>query len=347
MRDSRIDAIKYYCIIGMVLLHSSYLLDGISGNIPVQMIVNNIAGIGLPLFFFLSAYFFAKGYSTENMEHKIISRIKKIAIPYLLWHFIIIKIYTILGRLSQNSAGIRFIDETYFPPNVREMLRFIYHGWRDPPLWYSLVLMQFVFITPVLFVLVKRFKYISLVAIGMLVLINLVYYGGISYASISYWCPEYLAGIWTAVYAPSIVDPGNGESWDRSKKWISVDAFIFFWVISCILLMIDKQTIYNYFKYVGWVLAPLFLLGISYLIPKKEFLYKGQFDAEYIIFCLHYPLTHMIATMAGNFIRPVGNKQMILFWIGVVSATLFCCHIVHYILKYQCRPIYRLLYGDY
>lgn len=194
----------------MVLLHSSYLLDDVSGDIPIQMAVTSIAGIGLPLYFFLSAYFFTIGYSIENMDRKIISRIKKIAIPYVLWQFIMIKGYHILGRLDRNRLGIRFIDETYFPSGIKETFKFIYKGWRDPPLWYLLVLIQFVFITPVLLMLVKKFRYVSLLAISMIILINVGYYGDIPYASLPYWAPEYLSGIWMAIYAPDVV---------RDDKW--------------------------------------------------------------------------------------------------------------------------------
>lgn len=329
----------------MVLLHSSYLLDDVSGDIPIQMAVTSIAGIGLPLYFFLSAYFFTIGYSSENMERKIISRIKKIAIPYILWQFIMINVYDILGRLDRNRLGIRFIDETYFPSGIKETFKFIYKGWRDPPLWYLLVLIQFVFITPVLLMLVKKFRYVSLLAISMIILINVGYYGDIPYASLPYWAPEYLSGIWMAIYAPDVV---------RDDKWkklggggYAVVGIFFFWIGSCILLKRESYTVYDHFKYLGWVLAPIALLGISYFIPQKEFLYKGQFDAEYIIFCIHYPLIHMVATVVGNFIKPVGDAQKIYFWIGVVGAVLLCSHVAHYFLKRWCRPVYRSLYGDY
>ena len=89
----------------------------------------------------------------------------------------------------------------------------------------------------------------------------------------------------------------------------AVVGIFFFWIGSCILLKRESYTVYDHFKYLGWVLAPIALLGISYFIPQKEFLYKGQFDAEYIIFCIHYPLIHMVATVVGNFIKPVGDAQ--------------------------------------
>lgn len=346
MRDDRIDALKYHGIIGMVLLHSNYLLDDVSGDIPIQIAVSNIAGIGLPLYFFLSAYFFAIGYSDADMERKIISRIKKIAIPYVFWQFFMIKVYGVLGRLEQSSIEMRFIDETYFPSGIKETLRFVYRGWRDPPLWYLLVLMQFVFITPVLIMLIKKFQYISLLAIGMIVLINLGYYGGIPYTSLLYWMPEYLSGIWAAIYVPSMVGANKCKKMDM-RGGTATAGILFWWIGSCVLFKTEKDTLYNYLKYVGWVLAPIALLEISHFLPQREFLYKGQFDAEYIIFCIHYPLTHMLATMAGNFVKPIGDGQMIAFWIGVASAVLLCCHMMHYFLAHWCKPVYRLLYGDY
>lgn len=349
MRDNRIDAIKYYSMIGMVLLHSSYILDGMSGSTFLQMAVESIAGIGLPLFFFLSAYFFAIGYSVENMEHKIFSRIKKLAIPYLFWQLFMIKTYGFLGRLNQNGKGIKFIDETYFPSGIKETIRFIYYGWRNPPLWYLLVLLQFIFITPALIVLIKKSKYISFIAIGIVVLINLEYYGGIPYASVPYWFPEYLTGLWVAVYMPSIVNSAYSGSLgvDVKNGGVSACVFSFFGVFSCLLLRIEKYELYNYFKYIGWTLAPMFLLGLSHLIPKKELIYKGQFDAEYIIFCMHYPLIHITATMMNNFIKPIENGQIVLFWLGVIAIVLVCCHLVHYILIHRCQIIYRFLYGKY
>lgn len=114
-----------------------------------------------------------------------------------------------------------------------------------------------------------------------------------------------------------------------------------------LLLENENYELYNYFKYIGWILAPIFLIGLSHLLSKKEFMYKGQFDAEYIIFCMHYPLIHMVATIASNFLKPTGNSQIVLFWLGVMGIVFLCCHLVHYILIRWCRPIYQLLYGIY
>lgn len=199
-KNKRIETLKYYGIVGMCLLHSSYLLEGINIKLPLYNIVSYGGGIALPLYFFLSAFFFVYNFSLDRIETKIISRIKSVILPYFFWNLFFIEAYAFFHWL-QNHTGFILTRETYFPGGSKEILRFVWLGYRDPPLWYLQILMEFILVTPVLFILFRKYKKISFLMIVVFLIINLWFYGDIKYASVVYWMPVYGGGYGLAFIA--------------------------------------------------------------------------------------------------------------------------------------------------
>lgn len=336
----RLDALKYFGILGMCLLHSSFLLDFVDGR-AIYIIVTSIGGIVLPTYFFLSGYFFAVNYSTGKIRQKVISRFKKIVIPYLVWQIFFIYVTKILVWLNNRNYGYTFIDSTYAPSGIKEILQFVWLGYCDPPLWYLLVLFEFVMITPALLSVMKDNQKLAIAIIGVLFAINLWYFGKVPYASVFYWSPVYFAGLYMGVYHPKAV---TAIEIKQVWKALALLLFLLFWCILCVWTIKDAYHA-NYFKYVGWMVSPAFVLGGSYLLPSRE-LYSGQFDSEFFIFCTHYQVIHVIACLLQNYINIdfLGGYGI---WILTLLITFVILHLSHLVLKIYCPKVYAFLYGRY
>lgn len=338
MKNMRLEAFKYFGILGICLLHSSFIL---SGGGRLYTAVTSISGIVLPSYFFLSGYFFTLSYSNNIIERKIISRFKKIVIPYIMWQIIFIYLTKILLKLTNSGLGYTFTDSTYAPSGIKEILRFIWLGYCDPPLWYLVVLFELIIITPSLINVMSGHRYFFAFIIVIIFTVNIMYYGNIAYASIFYWSPVYLSGIYIAIFDKGLI---LKEEIKLSKKICSLLVFCIF-CICLYFLSIRNVFFVNYFKYIGWMISPVFMLGISYIIPCRE-LYTEQFDSEFIIFCTHYPVLHIVSSLFGN-LNYEWAKNKYIIWILVLLITLIFCHILHFILKTHCRIIYKFIYGKY
>lgn len=273
------------------------------------------------------------------MEAKLVSRIKTIAVPYVFWNWFFIEIYALLGWVQRHGWGI-FTHEKYFPSGMKEIVRFIWLGYRNPPLWYLQVLIQFILITPALFVLFRKCKTLSLLSLILVLLINIVFYGDVKYASIIYWMPAYGGGIWCGIYCPSFVLENKTKVNRDLAGCIILAAFI------CILYFEAEKPYINYFKYCGWMIMPFILLKVSNILPQKE-LYEGMFEVQYLIFCMHYPLIQIFDALIDNFFIPASNGQILFKWFLVVILTLLVIHIFHFLITRFVRPVYRFLYGKY
>lgn len=295
-------------------------------------------GIALPLYFFLSAFFFVHSFSLDIIDIKIISRIKSVVLPYFFWNLFFIEAYAFFHWL-QKHTGFILTRETYFPGGLKEILRFVWLGYRDPPLWYLQVLMEFILMTPVLFCIFRKYKKVSFLICVIFLIINLWFYNDIKYASVVYWMPVYGAGIWFGIYCPESVLNDS----DKRKYIYGVFCALVLVLFICMLCFLSNT---DYFRYCGWMLMPAILLGISYILPQRE-LYDGMYDAEFLIFCVHYPLIQLLDALADNFFMPVSVMQVCLKWILTVLLTLLISHLTHWGIRRFVKPVYSLLYGKY
>lgn len=331
-RNIRIDSIKYYGILGMCLLHSSYLLSNMNTKLSLYTLLQCGGGICLPLYFFLSAFFFSYNFNPDHTDVKLISRIKSVTIPYFCWNLFFIELYAALSKMQQHT-GLTLTHETYFPGDIKEIIRFIWLGYRNPPLWYLQVLMEFVLISPALYALCKKYQKISLFFLFSFILLNLFFYGDIKYASVAYWIPAYGSGLWCGIYIPSCVLKHN------TKVKYSLFSCIIFLIYIYILYTFSSRPFINHFKYLGWMLMPILLLEISHLLPANKTM-KNIYGAEFLIFCLHYPIIQILDALMDNFFIPVTNVQIFTKWLTVLTLTLFLIHFFYYLNQKFTKPLY-------
>lgn len=133
----------------------------------------------------------------------------------------------------------------------------------------------------------------------------------------------------------------------KKKGYIRICLIIFVLFVSVLgFLKFINSIVINYFAYSGYLFMPPILLGISYILPQKE-LYEGMFEAEFLIFCMHYPVIQILDALTGNFIVTSNNVQLFFKWLAIVLTTLIVIHSLHYILKRYAKPVFDFLYGKY
>ena len=148
-KNARINLLKFFCVLGIVFLHTSYIL---TENSLIEILITSISGIGLPTFFFLSGFFFANRF-TDVSEALVVKKIKRIIIPYLFWQ---IFAFVILFLFTRTGLSISFELPQFYP--IRIFIDNIILGNFNEPLWYLRVIFVIFLFSPMLICLLKKSK---------------------------------------------------------------------------------------------------------------------------------------------------------------------------------------------
>lgn len=193
-----VTALRFPLIVGVVFIHNN-LATGISVNGVVHgmdcpqwyyFIVNLISGTfasaTVPLFFFISGFFFFYNseFNNASYEKKLKSRFRTLFIPFLLWNLIAILwqmkcylpfFYSFCSPVDVQLSITRIINTFFW--NTGNNGIFVEAGIEDTisslpypiniPLWYLRDLMAMVILSPVVYWLVKylRFRVVAIFSV--------------------------------------------------------------------------------------------------------------------------------------------------------------------------------------
>ena len=182
--------LRFPLAVFILLLHSSFeheLRDGIpifeGWDAPVYhhidfIFVQNVCNIAVPLFFLISGFlFFLKEdvLTFESYKNKLRKRVKSLLIPYLIWNVLVLMLYVAVQNLapSMNSGRNKLIADYTLHDCIMSFwsMSFINEGGVsgpiDSPLWFIRDLMVMVFISPLIYWLIRKLDVLVPVLLGM------------------------------------------------------------------------------------------------------------------------------------------------------------------------------------
>ena len=185
-----ITLLRFPLAVFILLLHSSFeheLRDGVSifegWEAPLYhhidfLFVQNVCNIAVPLFFLISGFlFFFKDdiFKYENYKNKLRKRVKSLLIPYLIWNVLVLMLYVVVQNLapSMNSGRNKLIADYTLHDYVLSFwsMSFINEGGVsgpiDSPLWFIRDLMVMVFISPLIYWLIRKLDVLVPILLGM------------------------------------------------------------------------------------------------------------------------------------------------------------------------------------
>lgn len=113
---------------------------------------NGLGQIAVPGFFMVSAYLFYRNFSMDKLYNKWKSRLKTVAVPYLLWNFLYYMGYVAATRLP-GAAGI--VGKEPVPFGAETMFEALFHYAYNPVFWYLYQLILLIVLAPVLYAILK------------------------------------------------------------------------------------------------------------------------------------------------------------------------------------------------
>lgn len=182
LQSKVIDLLRFPMIVGIVLLHA--FLESIKGldvpetGIPIYhtlsfFISRIIVCVAVPLFFFISGYlfFYHTSFTFDIYKKKLSSRVRTLLIPYLFWNLVVLAGHWIVSLLSpvELTSGAYKLVRNYTLGN------YIHCFWDingampiNGVLWFIRDLMIIVVCSPLIYLVIRYFRWYALVVLGSL-----------------------------------------------------------------------------------------------------------------------------------------------------------------------------------
>ena len=226
--------IKYQYFIMSVLV---ILIHSINNETKFQLFFSE-TGIGqfaVPLFFIISGFlFFKTAYTKIDVKRKLQKKIYTLLIPYLLWNLI----YYAIHLLLKPGQGI----------NINEVFRAAFDYKYNPSFWFIYQLILLNIISPIIFLILKKNRYMILLFVGLslMILFNI----DIPYINEDAIIYYFAGAVFSKLY-------NKGKASFISKKY-----FIYSLLIS-VLVFTANRFLYNA-MFIDVRLVPLFTLSTIY-----------------------------------------------------------------------------------
>lgn len=180
--SQKIKNVSFLLMIMVVFLHSYNIDIKQSGKILhfekdlnwiiQNFISNGVTRIAVPLFFIISGYLFVykSDLTKKDFWNKIKKRIRTLLVPYLFWTLMGLLIYFVLQSFPQSQAF--FTKELIKDYTFSKWINAIFYEPIPYQLWFLRDLIIMVFLSPMIFYLVKKLNFIYLIAVFVFWILN-------------------------------------------------------------------------------------------------------------------------------------------------------------------------------
>lgn len=367
LHSQALDMLRFPLAVIVVIAHTFSLSDLVvpGGNICVSsysvflganlFVDAFLRGISVPIYFFISGYvFFAKIQFNGNVYwKKLKNRFKSLFIPYIVWNalaliLIIAKqlpIFDFFLSGSQASLNLSFntILECFwkYNGNINHYGDVALSGSYFPvnaALWYLRDLMLIVLSTPIIYLVAKRLKVLSIYLSLVIYVMSLMFDWPISMIAGGYFF--FTWGAYMSIYDIDMIL--------AFKKWSKLS--IIMYLLNCVIYILvckEHPVIGSWIKLVNAIFALCASFNIATWILNNTKLRVSTFLASssffiYVSHCIIYERLRKIIIMV---FRPDNGVEILLVYIFNVITTVLLLLAVFYFLKKYAPSILKIVAG--
>ena len=326
-------------MIVMVVYIHSYYLESETREIPnfVQTFVSALTSVAVPLFYTISGFLFFKGItSTGQCLYKIRKRVRTLLVPYLIWNIFFVLWFVVLTEIPHVSKYINSdILSNYSIQNPLNTLCNLFIKPAGFHLWFLRDLLLFVFLTPLLYVLINKTKWLPFFII-------LLTTGGVTI----FWLSSFTLGSTLALCCK------DGLNIVTNKRIIKT-AIVFFFIYSISsgfgVFSVEHTIVKNYISQLSVLVFMVAIWGGYDIIVEKDHMPKNwlvfAFNYSFFIYLFHEPAFNIIKKM-GLIIFGVGNVQLVVLYLVNPLIMVGIAVGVGYIIKRIMPKVYNVLTGE-
>lgn len=273
-----------------------------------------ICDCAVPGFFAISAYLLFHNFNLERYWDKVQSRFKSLLVPYFVFSVIGVLLEIVIEVLLYRHIEISVIDS----------IRSFFTREYNRPLWYLLILFEYVLVAPAFFLFIQKYRKKGVIwGVFVLLFINLIL-EKTTYVNLFYWAPLLLLFSYIGL-----------RDKEEEYPWINIP-----WYYGLIFILyaivyanfgegINHNNIYYIYRLIAG--ASVFFLGRVLTWKPWSFSKYGMF-----VFCTHYLVNQLML-----FIPRVEYLSLI-----KVIVVFFICTVTGLILNKLTPKIYSLIVGS-
>ncbi|MBR6572814.1 MAG: acyltransferase [Clostridia bacterium] len=344
----KITLIQFICAILVVLLHADNVVSFPNASVFeigfVRYFTHGICTAAVPIFFVLSGFLFFRNISDESgmraVGKKILSRIKTVLVPFLVWSGIYYIFYAVCNRV----LGLDML--TPVDISIKGIIRGILFYEYCFPLWYMAQLFVFILMTPIVFVILKN-KYAKFLVLALLIICSIVCKGGNvgwpfglstrSIFSANFFMYFYIGCLCARVNVRNITDKVNRIPF--------VALFIITLVSGALSAAVYEEIILTPFLRIAVPLIASAVLAMLIKISNNtKFTSKVNSIAKNVPSMLIYTLHPLVGQVVGQVVNFDSLGVIPSFILKFLSVTFISC-LAAFIIKRFLKPIYPILCG--
>lgn len=352
-----ISYLRFPLIVGVVFIHSNILVVNIQGTVirydrwPVVAFVINLfssvfADICVPLFFFFSGFLFYynSDFSKLVYVNKVKKRVRTLFIPYLIWNFfafliLLIQVHPRIVRFFPLLYDYRVDITSFLSSFWITNLPISMSGPANPintPLWFIRDLMVLVLLSPIIWWLIKQFKLITVIILGIIWFFSLgeiIGFPGLSHQSLFFFPLGAYFGVNKLNFVELI----------RKMGWIP---FLYFGF--AIVDAVSKNESYNAaFHNIGILFGMVSVVYLVSLLLRIDKIHANDFliGASFFVYALHNLFLGKMTKIVVMYIRPESPIILlfVFFMMPIVAITL--CLLLYKLLNQLSPKICSVLTG--
>lgn len=338
---NKITFIQFLLSIGIVYQHTVWNYSGSMVLNTLQSFLFYLLETCVPFFFMISGYLFFRTYSPSKAKMKIVSRMRTLLIPYLIWN-------TLYALFIIGLTRLGLIHNSTIDGDIGGILLQLINA-EFSPLWFVKYLMVFSLIAPFFYYLLRR-KIVGIITIFIMVILNaFFYYSGImqtplnvnsnSVVMLNYQYIFYAVGAYGALNCSQFVEK-------PTPKKRKVASIILFTLIACYFLYIIKHSnvlIGHSFRLL-YVIAVWF--AIDYILRYRVYKWMNN---SFFIYCSHLIVLQCVQRVCDILIGKIAGTTSVLYVIEYIFLPLIvsiCLIAVAEKMKKNLPSVYGVLTGN-
>lgn len=158
-RNSKIDVVRCVSNYLIVLLHAWAAFQYVSWEgfefVAWTVICSHLSWLAIPTFFMISGFFLFKGYQVSKYLSKIVRRLKRLVVPYIMWNILFVIFYLSLAHfVPRLSSRVTSFGLDSFSGAFEKILSLTVAPI-DGPLWFLRAIFLLAIFSPIIWLVMK------------------------------------------------------------------------------------------------------------------------------------------------------------------------------------------------
>lgn len=341
-KDNFFQELKGLCIIAVILIHLP-IGNEADGTFNYWLSLRSIINFPVAMFIFLSGYFDKRVQQSRlvnnTVGNQIISRLKRLVPPYLVWSTVYLAFSYCLGQ----ELSVTNVITSYITGNA--------YGH----LYYLIVLIQLTLLSPIIFKMIKTnnklWLYFS-VSITFLWILFIYIYSFYYKKTLPLYATLFPA--WLFFYYFGMYKRFESENQDKIKKNRSIINLLMLLFFAIILSLFESNILYNYTKMAGFASSQIKFSSFIFVYVLIEFMIKIKKqnlaktslskigDYSFGIYLIHYIFVIPTSSLIKHLNIP--EYLFIIEQASILAIVLGICYLLIYIANkfLNCKIIYYL-----